>query len=271
MAVNISSYLFKKVLRISAFNISTNELYGSLTLFNNLTFANGQEQTDVTAGGVKIAQLDYGKTATLTGESPLINDTILALQSGTTIETVMNTSNIAIPDTITITSDAGIAKYGGTGSVNSEIKFAYLLDSKGSPIKTFTQDAVASTGKFSYSAATRELTFNTGEVPDGSKILIYTYPVVSEAKLITNDSNKFSKSARILVDIQVADVCDESNEYLMRVVFENGKFSGTYEWAIDGQNPAVQSFEVSSMLPCGDSKLWDAYIFDMDDVIVTTA
>ena len=63
-------------------------------------------------------------------------------------------------------------------------------------------------------------------------------------------------------------MCDASNEYLMRVIFENGKFSGSYEWSIDGQNPATQAFEVSSMLPCGETKLWDAFIFNEDDIIV---
>jgi hypothetical protein len=87
--------------------------------------------------------------------------------------------------------------------------------------------------------------------------------------LITNDSNKYSKSARVLVDIQVADRCDESQEYLMRIIFENGKFSGSYEWSVDGTTPTEQTFEVNSMLPCGDTKLWDAYIFNEDDIIVS--
>ena len=259
MAVTISQYLFKKVLRISAFNITTGELYGSMSLLNNVSFRNGQEQTDVTAAGVKIAQLDYGKTSSIVGESALINDAMIGLQSGTTVEIKQNVKELAIPDTLTVTGSIAVAKYKATGVANQEIRYAYLLDNKGAPVKTFKQAAAASAGRFSYTSSTKTLTFHTGEVPDGSKILIYSYPTITEAKLITSDSNKFSMSAKVVAELQVADVCDPSREYLGYIIYENGKFSGSYEWGIDGQNPAVQAFEVSSMLPCGTSKLWDLF------------
>lgn len=268
----LSSYLFRKVLRVAAFSIRDNELLGQMTLFNNVNFTNGSETTDVTAGGVVIAQLDHSKVAGLNGESPLITDTILALQSGATIETLINTSLIAVPDTITINDNTGRAKYGGTGAVGTEVRFAYLLDGNGNPVKTFRQaETTEVEGTFTYANATRTLTFADDAIENGSKVLIYTYPRIQTAKVITNDSNKFSTSARILCDIAVADPCAPDEEFLMRIVFENGKFSGTYEWSIDGINPAVQSWEISSMLPCGETKLWDAFIFDEKDILVTEA
>jgi hypothetical protein len=270
MAIQIGSYLFRKVLRVTALNISSKELYGSITRFNNVTFTNGQESTDITDQGTLMARLDYGKSASFNFETPLISDTLLALQAGTDIEHVENISDIAIPDTFIVNEDIGITKYGSNpGAVSgSEIRYAYLVDKNGSPYKTFTQAPVAGPGEFSYAPATRTLTFDAGEIPDGSKVLIYTYPVVKEAKVIVNDSNKFSKSATCYIDIQVGDICDDSREYLMRVEFENGKFSGSYEWSISGTDPASQSVEVASMLPCGESRLWKAYIFDEDDILV---
>jgi hypothetical protein len=268
MAVNINSYLFRRVLRISAFDISTNELYGSLTRFSNVTFNNTQEQTDVTASGVIIARLDYGKQASFTVEVPVVSDFLLSLTSGTTAKQLTNVTDIAIPDTFVVRNNVGTAKYGGTGAAGSEIKYAYLVDNQGAPVKTFVQDAAAGVGKFSYSAVTKVLTFNTGEVPDGSTILIYSYPTVSSAKLIVNDSNNFSLNARVLIDVVVSDVCDPSKEYLLRILFENGKFSGNYDWAVSGTDPTTMSVEVASMLPCGTSELWRAYIFDNNDVMV---
>jgi hypothetical protein len=268
MALTNSSYLFRKVLKISVFDVEDHlKLLGSMSLFNSVNFSNESQSTDISSAGNIIARLDYGKTATLSGEATLISENILGLQAGVTVENVTNVSDVSIPDTITVMGDRATATYVATGTPDSEIGYAYLIDNQGSPIKTFKQDAVAGPGTFSYSATTNELVFDAGEVPDGTKVLINTYPTISSAKLIINNSDKFAMSGYITCDILAADPCNLNNEFLFKLIIPNGKFSGTYSWDISGTDAPVQAFEITSMLPCGVNELWRAYVFDEEDVL----
>ena len=100
--------------------------------------------------------------------------------------------------------------------------------------------------------------------------MVEYHPKFSEYRKIVNDSNKFSKSGRIVLDAWFHDICDDVAVPL-QVVMERGKVSGNFELAF-GDQAAVMNVEIEGMTgTCSDETqaLWTLYDYDMSKIIDT--
>lgn len=268
--VDITNMTLKKILKVSAFDLSDDSLMAIMTLLKDTNFQNTADSVPIEAQGVEVAQFDTKRAFALTGSQAIVTEGLLAIQTGIPIETVKNISEIRHSEVLTVSGNKVTTAFKATGIAGAEIKWVYPRNPKNGFIdreKRIAQDLAVGEGKFTYDPATKEITFNTGDFKEGDEVIVFYYPVVAEAKKIVSRNDKFSKAALVEVDIAVEDLCT-NEQYLGKFIIPNGKFSGAFDMAVDGTNPAVQNFEVKSQFDCsGSGELWRWFIYREEDMV----
>lgn len=252
----------QKVYTVRTYNYSTDAPLMTLKFLKDATFTNGSENSLLTQNGSAIASIDHSKSCTLAGSSSVIDEALLSLQVGSNIQVLTNTTEIRIQETIvtTVANQATIT-YTATGTAGATIKYADLVDSDGTIIKSFVEmTGTATTGKFT--VASKVLTFFAGEVPIGSRIRVSYYPTVASARKIQNLATNLSAVVRAEIEVSFMDACT-SQERKGLIVLPKAKFSGAFDWATaEAGDFATHAFELTSLKTCDTEKLWDMYTFD---------
>lgn len=98
------------------------------------------------------------------------------------------------------------------------------------------------------------------DVPDGTEVIAF-YDTKVTGKKVANDSDKYSKTLQVFVDVTCEDGCD--NAFHGQFIINRADFSGTFNIQ-GGADPATQSFEFTSLpdLCTGNNQLWDFVVFD---------
>ena len=260
-----SQYALAKVFNLRFYDKTTDQLVISLRKMKETTFTNNQETTYVTGGqaGSRLASFDMSKTATISGASALVSDELMAAQTGTAVATLTSSTLYRHEETLTISSNVAVTTYTATGTVGSEIDFAYIVDSNGATTAVLTQDAAATPTKFTYTPGTKTLTFATGAYTNGPKGKVVYNPTASTMKHLQSNSQTFSKTLRLEADCLLKDAC--SDQYVLgQLQAEKAKIAGNFEWSLtDGGEAAVHNFECELLEDfCGDEKIWDFYIVE---------
>lgn len=260
----MANYAIQKVMNIRGYNVVTDEMELVLLGLKESVFSNSKEMSFVTKDNVKITSFDFGSSAQITGSSAYIQDDLLSAQLGKDTEIITTSTEIRETEKVTITTDSGVTKYVATGTADSEIKFAYLLNTDGTHEGTvLTQGAIASVGVFAYDTGTKTIT--TSGLDDGDRIEVAYYPTVSTAKKIENITTNYTKTLRLECDLLFKDVC---TDILVRgkLVADKAKLGGNLELSLsEGGDPALQDFSAELLSDCEDN-LWRIYIYSADDL-----
>lgn len=249
--IDVSKLTITEWDQVICFN-NANELEFIMDEIQEGTISNTQDKSDVTGrGGRKIGNLKKNKGVTVDLTNGVIVGGALAAQTGTDVE--QGSFPIRKTEILTVTSDTAKLNGEPVGSAGSEIGYAYIKNDT----KKFSQDASASTGKFSY--ATKTLTFNKGEIPDGTEIVVFYNEEVTAAK-ISNDTEHYSKTLKMFADVTVQDTCD--NLYHGQVVIERADVDGEFDIQIGG-DPSVHNIKFESLAGgcSGSNKLWDFFVY----------
>ena len=265
-------YAFKKARALRINNLETDELEVRLVDLKTVTWTNGQETVYAEGtDGAKLAAFDNNKVSTLKATNGTVDTGYLAMAVGADEEVIQNGSEISLCEIYKVTNATKITlNHKATGAVGAEIKFIYAVDKQKNKIDTYDQAAEASETAFAYAPDTKEITLPTGKFKIGDRVLVEYHPKFSEYRKIVNDSNKFSKSGRIVLDAWFHDICDDVDVPL-QVVMERGKVSGNFELAF-GDQAAVMNVEIEGMTgTCSDETqaLWTLYDYDMSKIIDT--
>ena len=250
----------QKVMKVRGYNTVTDKMELVLKGLKDATFTNGKEVTYVTKDNVKIASFDFGSMASISGSSAYIQDDLLAAQLGADIQELASTTEIRHQEILTVDTLTAVGDKVATGTANSEVKFAYVLNSDGTHSnEVLTQAAVAGASAFSYASGTNTYTF-VG-IADGTKVEVAFYPTTTLARKISNITSNFTKTLRIEADVLFKDVCTDTLQY-GQIVAEKGKVAGEFEWATtEGGEPSTHNFAVEFLSDC-DDKMYDVYYFD---------
>lgn len=266
MAVTTTQYALQQVFKIRGYDIKTGELVLELNKLTESTFTNGQETSfALGANNSQVASFDHSKTAMISGASSEIVDGLLVAQLGSEMEELTDSTDVEFAEVLTLATDKATTKYIATGVAGEEIKYAYVLDANGAVIETLTQGDLAETGVFAYATETKEVTFNAGDYPDGTRIRVVYYPTLASGKKIQNLTTNFSKTLRVVADVFMKDVC--SDQLVMgQMKADKGKVSGAFEWSLtNGGDPTAHNFECTFLESCLDNKLWDLVVYDEAD------
>lgn len=249
MNVNTSDLIITSVETITAFDIETGDFRFSLDELQSVTISQSQDSTDITGKqGRRLNTLKRNKAVTISGDNGLISAGLLELQTGVKFED-RDATNVMWTDYITTTvADQAVLTYKAVGTTGAEIIDLYIKNPNGTLGKRFEQASAAETGKFSYDADSKTITFFTDEVPVGTELAVF-YERQIKGTVLENPSDTYSEKCQLYVDAICEDTCGA--QYRMQIYIPKADFDGNWEMNM-GDDQTVHSFEASSLAgACG--------------------
>lgn len=262
--MNFEKLIVDSIDSVIAIDKTTSELLLLLDQIKDGTLENAHDTVYMTGKqGMQLAALDRNKTANFTCNNAYVCGGALALQAGSDIIDASEESKIEVPhfEAVEVKSNKAVLTYVPVGTEGSEVLYAWKVNNDESQGEKFEVDTVASEGKFSVDAASKTLTFNTGDLTDGERIyVIYNYEATSGRKIV-NSGEKFGATVRLLIDVLMRDVCDQSTVYHGIIEFPNAKIDGNFSVEF-ADEPSVHAFGAQAMVDiCNkDKTLWNWYL-----------
>lgn len=268
MAIDTSKFAMQEVFDVNVFDLSDGACLAILDDLKTSTWSNNGE-TVYTQGGKgnpKIIGFGHSKESMLECGSAVISDGLLGVQSGSDVTTETNATAVQYQEVLTVTSDAATSTYTATGTAGEEIGYVYVVNSDGSLGAQLTQAGAVAAGEFTYTAGTKAFAFDTAELADGTKIMVFYYPTVASAKRVQNVTSEFAKNVKVVANGRFRDTCT-GKDYNAQLVFHKAKTSEEYSFdlAADGE-PVVQNVSFEALKSCDSDNLWDLYIYDTEDL-----
>lgn len=265
MSVNAKRWLVQTFDDIMYFDNTDDSLTFRMTDLQDVTWTNEQETYYATGlNGARIGSADRNKYSRLTVNNGAIVDGVIAAQSGSDWETGTIVMENFLDDLTTSNGTSVTLTHKAVGAEGSEVKFIYACGSDGVASEKYEQAAAASDTAFSYDDTTGVVTLPTGKFSAGDKVVAEYDISISNAKKLTNMTNKFSSRGTMQAQAWVQDPCS-SKSYPARLIMDNAKVSGNFEIAT-GTDFAAQNVEFESMQSCSSAKLWDFIVFDEEDI-----
>lgn len=227
------------------------------------TIANTQEKQDITGKmGRKLSSIKKNKGVTVSGDNGMVSGGLMAAQVGN--QFVEGATEVLFTDYLVVKGNKATTSYKAVGTAGNEIATIYVRNDNGTIGKAYTQDATAKTGKFAYTPDTKEISFNTGEVADGTEIVV-SYKRKVEAFVLENAADHYSEKLMLYVDAMGEDKC--GNVYRVQFYLPKADFNGEFSLEM-GDNQTIHSFEAESLAGAGcagvGSNLWTYTIFAND-------
>lgn len=258
MAIDVSKLTITQIDQITCFN-NANELEFIMDEIQEGSINNTQEKVDITGkGGRKISSLKKNKGVTVSATNGLLVGGALAAQTGSEVE--QGTFKVRVTDIIVVNANAGVTVQEAVGTVGAEIGTLYKKNANGSLGEKLTQVAsVTQAGEFAYDNGTKALTFFEGDLADGSEVVAF-YDVEVESAKISNDSETYSKTLKMYIDVTAQDNCD--NMYHGQFIIPRADFNGEFDLSMGG-DPTVHAIEAESLAGgcTGSTVLWDFIIY----------
>lgn len=257
--VNVEKLTITEIEEIICFN-NADELEFIMDEVQEGNINNAQEKSDILGrGGRKVASLKKNKAVTVSATNGFIVGGALAAQTGTDV--VYGTHKIRVTDIIVVNSDVASTEKVAVGTLGAEIGAVYKKNSNGTLGDKLVQVAeTPATGEFTYDPETKALTFFAGDLVDGTEVVAF-YDVEVESAKISNDSETYSKTLKMLINVKMMDNCDQY--YYGQFIIPRADFNGEFELAMGG-DPTVHNIEAESLAGgcTGSTKLWDLIIWE---------
>lgn len=228
---------------------------GTIESAGELSFGTG-------AHGKRVSSMHTNKTAKITYKNAYVVASSLAAKIGATVTEASTDNKFVVPDVqfvkVDVSGDETSATLKNTPTVDS-LKFVYIAQkdmTQGEKL-VLTTDFTVSENKITFTETAKKK-LNAGDVV----IVPYEYEA-SVGKRISNDSEKYAKNVKLIVDLLLRDVCDNSQLYHAKMVYYNTAPDMNDTISI-GDEPAVEDFSAEAMVdPCSSDKLyWDMYIVE---------
>lgn len=240
--MNMNDLTFTSLETITGFDPVSGVHLFTLDELQSATLSHTQDKQDITGkGGRKLTSLKRNKAVTISGNNGLVSGGLLATQVGNEFEN--KATEVLWTDYVTVTSDAATTSYTAVGTTGNEIEAIYVRNSDGTLGDRMTQDSAVGNGKFTYNPETKALAFKSGEIADGSEIVVY-YKRKIQADVLNNMSDKYSGKATLYIDAFAEDKC--ANVYRVQFYVPKADFNGEFTIEL-GENQTVHSFEAESL------------------------
>lgn len=259
--MNINDITITSLETISAFDVVTGDFLFTLDELQSATIAQTQDKTDITGKqGRKLNSLKRNKAVTISGNNGMVSAGLLELQTGGKFENKKTT--VMWTDYAIVSGNKAETKYKAVGTVGNEIE-VYIRNSDGTLGTAFTQSSTVGSGKYTYNPATKVITFNNNEIPDGTEIVVYYFRQI-QANVLDNMSDTYSGKATLYVDAFGEDKC--ANVFRLQFYIPKADFNGEFNFEM-GDNQTVHAFEAESLAGAGcgphnaSGMLWTYTVF----------
>lgn len=256
--MNITDIVITSLETITCFDVVTGAYWFTLDELQNASLAQGQEKNDIVGKqGRKLSSMKRNKTVTVSGTNGMVSAGLLEGQTGSKFE--QKDTTVMWTDHLTVNTNKATTTYKAVGTIGNEIAHVYVRNGDGTLGKEMTQAATADTGKFAYAPATKEISFKSGELADGTEIVVY-YKRKINAAVLENQSDKYSGKCSMYIDAFGEDRC--ANVYHVQFFIPKADFNGEFTFEM-GDNQTVHSFEAEALAgACGTSgALWTYTVF----------
>lgn len=262
--MNINDIAITSLETITGFDILTGNYLFTLDELQNASIANSEEKQDITGKqGRKLTSLKRNKAVTVSGTNGLLSGGLFELQVGNKF--VDAATEVMWTDYLTVSGNAATTNYIAVGTTGAEINGIYVKNSDGTLGNQLEQSDAAAEGKFTYTPATKALTFSG--LQDGTEVVVY-YMRKIQANTLENLSDQYSGKCSLYIDALGEDKC--ANVYRIQIYIPKADFSGEFSLEM-GDNQTVHSFEAEALAGgCGGSAaLWTYTIFGANAADVT--
>lgn len=238
MAFDVNNFVIDECKRVIGRNASTGELYWLVSQIEDPSLqCDSEEVVKNDAKGSPIAKWSQGKTATFSASNSLMDFNLMSYQfngEGKTVASSDNAINVpAIEEKKLGASDLTtyVCKYNvvnsGTSSTPVYKITVCTLTRDGAVKKSFKQGQAVSEGVFTYTSASKTITFKEGDLAEGDKLYVQYEYSSENAIAVYNSADKFSSAQEMLIEVVGHDICDVSTAYAGYVVFPNATLSAS--------------------------------------------
>lgn len=256
--IDVNKLSITQIDQITCFN-NANELEFIMDEIKEGSISNTQEKTDITGkGGRKIGSIKKNKAVTVSATNGVLVGGALAAQTGSEVE--QGTFKVRVTDIMTVSGNKAATAQTAVGAAGAEIGTLYKKNANGSLGDKLTQTAApAATGQFAYDPATKEVTFFEDDLADGAEVVAF-YDIEVESAKISNESDTYSKTLKMYIDVTAQDSCD--NVYHCQFIIPRADFSGEFELSM-GSDATVHAIQAESLAGgcAGSSVLWDFIVY----------
>lgn len=264
-------YVLKKLRMLRVFDLETAKLKVMMTDLKTGQFTGSQETVYAEgADGAKLAAFDVNKVAGFNATNGTIDLGYLAMQVGGETVEVANGNEVTLHEVLKTADGSTVTlKHKATGETGNEIGYIYPIARDGMPdyAHAYAQGSVASDTEFAYDPGTKKITLPTGVFKANDEVSVHYCPTFATYTELTNDSNKFASSGRVVVDAWFTDSCNNGDTPL-QVVLPKGKISGEVDLSF-GDQAAVQNIAVEAMSTICDQNqtLWKLYDYNENEIV----
>jgi len=262
-----SSFAIQQVFDILILNPSTNVVEGYITDCKTSSFKNAGTLVYPTGGkgNVYVAPaFVHSKRATLEVQHATWATSLIALQVGSTVVIGSNDNTVQY-DRMTVASATAYTTFTALGTAGSEIGYVYVLNNDGSVSSMLEQDAAVSAGKFTYTPATKTLSFFATDLADGSRIsCAYKFDSGASAQTINILASKKPSAANIVAYGTVMDIC--TGEFYKCQILGFAQIDCNWDWALTANGePSPQNFNLEFIRQCNSDTLATIIIYNEAD------
>lgn len=241
---NIDNLVINRPVRGTFFDGATSDVLVSIDQITEASLECSGEQVYVNdAIGQKIASFDRSKDATFTCTNALINFGLMAAQFGSDKKVASAEDKIIVPafELIEVKGAADTITLQHTPA--SDVKYIYATNKDKSRSVKYEVATAASETAFSISDKT--ITLPTGKFSVGDRVAVWYDRESENAMELTNSTTKFAKSGRFVLEALGCDICDQSTEYYIYIIFNNSKLDNNV--TVDFSNEANHQFTVNAL------------------------
>lgn len=217
------------------------------------------------AGNVYIgAGFAHSRRATFNVSVATFNTEVLAAQNGT--EVVTGSHEITHYDVIRPVGGQYFTKFTALGTADAEIGFAYTVRDDGTFDKEYVQAATAGTSQFTYSSATKEITFGADGPAAGEWVAVaYTWATASNAQQITVRADGVPPVVLVSAYGIARDVC--TGELFHCVLEGQAQVDGNWSFDVsaDGE-PIIQNLSMEFVKGCLTNDLYTFTVYTEDEL-----
>lgn len=181
---------------------------GVLTQLADATLETTAESKDaVDKNGTLVKRFWNAKTGTFTATNAMFNASVLALQSGSDVETATTDAPITMPRSITVKNTAGTS--GTTVQIPNVVAgtvHVAAMGTNGSVGTEYTVDTAASTTAAGLSGTTLSLPLVS--IDEAPQFIVNFKRTVTAGTKIVNSAEKFPSTVRVYLKVLAVDPCE---------------------------------------------------------------
>ena len=259
-AMTVNDLAITSLETITVFEASSGDYLFTLDELQNATISQSQESTDITGkAGRKLSTLKRNKTFSISASNGLVSTGLLAAQTGG--ELTEGAANVLWSEELVVNNAAAATTYKAVGTAGAEIKHLWIKNTDGTLGAELEQANATAAGKFTYTPATKALTFHN-DVEDGTIVFVMYERMITADQLAVDDDISDVK-VEIFVDAICEDKC--ANQFHLQIHVPKADMSAEFSLEM-GDNQAVHSFQADALAgKCGvGGNYWEWTVFGVN-------